>query len=103
MTTQPTQPNALEMVPIGVVRGGRVEPIDDDWGGMLSEVVLDDRFPTDALDGLDEFSHVEVVYVFDQVDEAKITVGARHPRGGPTGRGSESLPSERRAGRTESA
>lgn len=48
---------------------------------MLSEIVLDDRFPTDALDGLDEFSHVEVVYVFDQVDEAKITVGARHPRG----------------------
>jgi tRNA-Thr(GGU) m(6)t(6)A37 methyltransferase TsaA len=69
------------MVPIGVVRGGRVEPIDDDWGGVLSEVVLDDRFPTDALDGLDEFSHVEVVYVFDQVDEAKITLGARHPRG----------------------
>jgi tRNA (adenine37-N6)-methyltransferase len=81
VTTQPTQPNALEMVPIGVVRGGRVEPIDDDWGGLLSEIVLDDRFPTDALDGLDEFSHVEVVYIFDQVDEAKITVGARHPRG----------------------
>jgi len=81
VTTQPIQPKALEMVPIGVVRGGRVEPIDDDWGDMLSEVVLDDRFPTDALDGLDEFSHVEVVYVFDQVDEAKITVGARHPRG----------------------
>ena len=81
MTTQPTQPNTFEMVPIGVVRGGRVEPIDDDWGGMLSEIVLDDRFPTDALDGLDEFSHVEVVYIFDQVDEAKITVGARHPRG----------------------
>jgi tRNA (adenine37-N6)-methyltransferase len=81
VTTQPTQPNALEMVPIGVVRGGRVEPIDDDWGGMLSEIVLDDRFPTDALDGLDEFSHVEVVYIFDRVDEAKITVGARHPRG----------------------
>jgi tRNA-Thr(GGU) m(6)t(6)A37 methyltransferase TsaA len=69
------------MVPIGIVRGGRVEPIDDDWGGILSEIVLDDRFPTDALDGLDEFSHVEVVYVFDHVDEAKITVGARHPRG----------------------
>jgi tRNA-Thr(GGU) m(6)t(6)A37 methyltransferase TsaA len=69
------------MVPIGIVRGGRVEPIDDDWGSMLSEIVLDDRFPADALDGLDEFSHLDVVYVFDQVDEAKITVGARHPRG----------------------
>jgi tRNA-Thr(GGU) m(6)t(6)A37 methyltransferase TsaA len=69
------------MVPIGVVRGGRVEPIDDDWGDVHSEIVLDDRFPPDALDGLDQFSHVDVVYVFDQVDETKITVGARHPRG----------------------
>jgi tRNA (adenine37-N6)-methyltransferase len=81
MTTQPTRPNAIEMVPIGVVRGGRAEPVDDDWGDMLCEIVLDDRFPADALDGLDEFSHVDVVYVFDQVDEASITVGARHPRG----------------------
>jgi tRNA (adenine37-N6)-methyltransferase len=71
------------MVPIGIVRGGRAEPIDDDWGGVLSEIVLDDRFPTDALDGLDAFSHVEVVYVFDRVDGATITVGARHPRGRP--------------------
>jgi hypothetical protein len=28
MTTQPTQPNALEMVPIGVVRGGRVSDLE---------------------------------------------------------------------------
>lgn len=27
MTMQPTPPSALEMVPIGVVRGGRAEPI----------------------------------------------------------------------------
>ena len=81
MTTQQTQPHVFEMVPIGVVRGGSAEPIDDDWGGTLSDIVLHDRFPTDALDGLDEFSHVEVVYVFDQVDEAEIAVGARHPRG----------------------
>ena len=80
MTTS-THTNTLAMVPIGAVRGGRVEPIDDDWGDVLSEVVLHDRFPADALDGLAAFSHVEVVYVFDQVDEAKVTVGARHPRG----------------------
>ncbi|MEP6295869.1 MAG: tRNA (N6-threonylcarbamoyladenosine(37)-N6)-methyltransferase TrmO, partial [Ilumatobacter sp.] len=81
MTPQARQPNAIEMVPIGVVRGGRSEPIDDDWGDVLSEIVLDDRFATDAFDGLDEFSHLDVVYVFDQVDESQITVGARHPRG----------------------
>lgn len=72
---------AFEVVPIAAVRGGRVEPIDDDWGVVVSEIVLDERFPPDALDGLDTFSHVEVVYLFDQVDEGTITVGARHPRG----------------------
>ena len=76
-----TQPGAIAMIPIGAVRGGRVDPIDDDWGGVVSEIVLDDRFPADALDGLDAFSHLDVVYVFDQVDEATVTVGARHPRG----------------------
>jgi len=81
MTTPPTQPDAVAMAPIGVVRGGRADPIDDDWGDVLSDIVLDDRFPADALDGLDTFSHVDVVYMFDQVDEARVTVGARHPRG----------------------
>jgi tRNA-Thr(GGU) m(6)t(6)A37 methyltransferase TsaA len=81
MTTPLTPPDAVAMVPIGVVRGERVDPIDDDWGDVVSEIVLDDRFPADALDGLDAFSHVDVVYVFDQVDEAEVTVGARHPRG----------------------
>lgn len=80
MATQTTRPNSIEMVPIGVVRGGRAEPIDDDWGDTLSEIVLDARFATDAFYGLEEFSHLDVVYVFDQVDEATITVGARHPR-----------------------
>jgi tRNA-Thr(GGU) m(6)t(6)A37 methyltransferase TsaA len=69
------------VVPIGFVHGGRTEVIDDQWGDVVADIVLDDRFPTDALDGLVEFSHLDVVYVFDQVDEATITVGARHPRG----------------------
>lgn len=75
------QPGPVTMVPIGVVRGGRADPIDDHWGDVAAEIVLDDRFPADALDGLDEFSHLDVVYVFHQVDETTITVGARHPRG----------------------
>jgi tRNA-Thr(GGU) m(6)t(6)A37 methyltransferase TsaA len=80
--TEPTTPtDALGIVPIGFVRGGRAEPIDDDWGEMTSRIVLDDRWPADALAGLEAFSHLDVVYVFDRVDDATITVGARHPRG----------------------
>jgi tRNA-Thr(GGU) m(6)t(6)A37 methyltransferase TsaA len=67
--------------PIGVVSGGRTEPIDDDWGGIETTIVLDDRFPTDALAGLDDFSHVEIVFVFDRVDDTDVVGGARHPRG----------------------
>lgn len=81
MTEHPTPAHAFGIVPIGIVRGGRAEPIDDDWGAMTSQIVLDERWPVDALAGLEEFSHLGVVYVFDRVDEATITVGARHPRG----------------------
>lgn len=81
MTERPTPPEVFELVPIGTVRGGRSEPIDDDWGDVVCRIVLDERWPADALAGLADFSHLDVVYVFDRVDEGKITVGARHPRG----------------------
>ncbi len=34
-----------------------------------------------ATQGLEAFSHIEVVYVFDRVDPAAVCTGARHPRG----------------------
>jgi len=70
------------MIPIGRVHGGRAEPIDDDWGKSRAVVALDPlRFDDTALLGLEAFSHVEIVYVFDKVGEAEIVSGARHPRG----------------------
>jgi tRNA (adenine37-N6)-methyltransferase len=70
------------MTAIGHVRGGRVEATDDDWGAVEARIELDaDRFTADVVAGLDDFSHVDVVYVFDQVDEGRINLGARHPRG----------------------
>jgi tRNA-Thr(GGU) m(6)t(6)A37 methyltransferase TsaA len=71
----------IEVEPIGVVVGGRKEPVDDDWGGVEATITLDDRFDADALQGLDQFSHIEVVYFFHQVAPEKITADARHPRG----------------------
>ena len=35
----------------------------------------------DATAGLDDFSHIEVVFVFDRVAADEITRGARRPRG----------------------
>lgn len=69
------------MTPVGRVVGGRTEVVDDDWGDVQAVIRLDDRFPTDAVAGLDAFSHLEVVFVFDRVDESRIETGARRPRG----------------------
>jgi tRNA (adenine37-N6)-methyltransferase len=70
------------MTAIGHVRGGRVEATDDDWGAVEATIELDgERFTADVVAGLGDFSHVDVVYVFDQVDEGRINLGARHPRG----------------------
>ncbi|HEY4089006.1 MAG TPA: hypothetical protein VGM43_23920 [Bryobacteraceae bacterium] len=71
-----------EVTPIGHVASPVKEAVDDVWGGVVSRIDLDpSRFPSACLDGLDGFSHVEVVFVFDRVDEAKVTTGARHPHG----------------------
>jgi tRNA-Thr(GGU) m(6)t(6)A37 methyltransferase TsaA len=67
--------------PIAQVVGGRTEPIDDDWGDVEASIVLDDRFSEDAIAGLDDFSHVDVIFFFHQVGDDKIQEGARRPRG----------------------
>jgi tRNA-Thr(GGU) m(6)t(6)A37 methyltransferase TsaA len=67
---------------IGQVRCERAEAIDDDWGEIESTIELDaGRFEADVLAGLEDFSHVEIVFCFDRVDESKLNLGSRHPRG----------------------
>lgn len=62
---------------IGIVRGGRAIPEDDDWGASRARIELDPaRFTSDALTGLDAFSHAEIVFVFDRVDSGDVTCDA---------------------------
>ena len=78
----PLEMTPIGVVPIGLVRGGRDVPEDDDWGQSRAWIDLDPaRFDAEALLGLDAFSHVEVIYVFDRVSDDQIVTGARHPRG----------------------
>ena len=70
------------LTPIGTVASPRTEPLDDDWDAVTSTITLDAmRFDAASLQGLDAFSHVEVVYLFDRVDPAAVQTGVRHPRG----------------------
>lgn len=74
---------AIRMEPIGRIHDGRKETEDDDWGGSEARIVLSEQFGPEALQGIEEFSHAEVIFFFDQVDPAKIVTGARHPRNNP--------------------
>jgi tRNA (adenine37-N6)-methyltransferase len=74
--------DSIQMQPVGVVRAGRTEPVDDDWGASEATIVLDAlRFSPDVVVGLDAFSHLDVVYVFHLVEPEDVNLGARHPRG----------------------
>lgn len=67
--------------PIGHVRSTRREAIDDNWDAEQATIMLADGYGEDSLAGLDGFSHVEVLFLFDQVPAERIETGARHPRG----------------------
>lgn len=75
---------AIEMHPIGVVRSDRDAAIDDDWDATTARIELDPTVvDVAATAGLETFSHIEVVFLFDRVDPNGVCRGARRPRGNP--------------------
>lgn len=65
---------------IGFVEANRMQAEDDYWGGEESCITLTEHYAPEALQGVTDFSHVEVLFLFHKVDPAKIVEGARHPR-----------------------
>jgi len=75
---------SVDLLPVGRVVGGRDAAYDDAWGEVRATIHLDgDRFGPEASAGLSEFSHIEVVFVFDRADPDATESGSRHPRGRP--------------------
>ena len=66
--------------PIAIVRNDRKVIEDDNWGKSISVIELLDPLTEEALDGIEEFSHLEVIFIFDRVAEERIESGSRHPR-----------------------
>lgn len=71
----------ITVEPIGHVRSGRRALADDDWDSVPARIELCAGLPLESLDGIEDFSHAEIVYHFDRVKESSIERGARHPRG----------------------
>jgi tRNA-Thr(GGU) m(6)t(6)A37 methyltransferase TsaA len=68
---------------IGVVRCGREDVRDDFWGDTVAEIELSPELPEDALQGLESFSHAEILFLFDRVSPESVVNGARRPRNNP--------------------
>jgi tRNA-Thr(GGU) m(6)t(6)A37 methyltransferase TsaA len=71
----------ISLEPIGHVKSPREDLSDDDWGAVRARIELTSDFAPACLDGIEEFSHAEILFCFDRVDPAKVNRGARHPRG----------------------
>jgi tRNA-Thr(GGU) m(6)t(6)A37 methyltransferase TsaA len=66
-TPVPREPVMLR--PIGVVRNGVRTPRTESWPSVRSDIIVRDEL-TDALDGIDGYSHIIVVFAFDRVPES---------------------------------
>jgi len=72
----------ITLKPIGVVRSevkGKPPTRDDWWVETVSEIVVDSSL-TEALDGLEGFSHIIVLSWMHKVAEGKVLLRV-HPRG----------------------
>ncbi|NHQ84989.1 SAM-dependent methyltransferase [Iodobacter sp. HSC-16F04] len=65
---------------VGIVEAVRPHAEDDFWGGEESCISLFEPFTAEALQGLADFSHIEVLFLFHEVEPSRIVFGARHPR-----------------------
>lgn len=71
----------ITLTPIGFVATERKDVRDDYWGGTETRITLSETIGADALKGLEDFSHVEILFFMNQVEVGKIVTGSRHPRG----------------------
>ena len=69
--------------PIGVVSSPRRTLEDDAWGAVRATITLLAPLGEQSVTGLEEFSHVEVVFLFDRVAPDAVCTGVRRPRGNP--------------------
>ena len=72
----------IKLRPVATVKNSRTTPTDDFWGEVISEIELCDHIPAEAFEGISDFSHLEIIYFFDEADNREIVFSGR-PRGNP--------------------
>jgi tRNA (adenine37-N6)-methyltransferase len=73
----------ITLAPIGTVRSSRTDLSDDRWDEVTAQIELADDLDPDALVGLEDFSHAEILFQFDRIPETGVERCRRRPRGNP--------------------
>ena len=70
----------MNFEPIGIVKSAATEPVDQNWGDLVSEIHLTEPL-TPGLRGLEQFSHLIVLFCMHQATFDPATDLVRRPRG----------------------
>lgn len=66
--------------PVATVSNSRKTIKDDLWGEVISTIELSENLHEESLKGIEDFSHLEIIFYFDQVSDDQIQYEERHPR-----------------------
>ena len=72
--------DSLTLHPIGIIHNSVTEPVDENWSKVVSEIHLEAEF-AEGLKGLEDWSHVIVIYVMHQANFDPQMDLVRRPRG----------------------
>ncbi|PFE03150.1 tRNA (N6-threonylcarbamoyladenosine(37)-N6)-methyltransferase TrmO [Bacillus cereus] len=70
----------FSLQPIAFVHNERKMIMDDEWGDVQSLITLTDAYAEESIQGIESFSHIEVIFYFHKVKDEQIQYSARHPR-----------------------
>lgn len=73
----------LALTVVAHVVGGHTAPADDYQGGVESIIRLSPKYSLETLRGIEDFSHLTVVWHFHRASPDDVALHARSPRGNP--------------------
>jgi len=72
----------ITLEPIGIVRNGITQHLTRGWEEVVSEIIVEERW-SEALEGIEDFSHIIVLFWMHQLPREGRRVTKTHPRGRP--------------------
>lgn len=70
----------IKLTPIGIVKNNVTESKREEWQKVISEIIINDNL-TEALSGIEEFSHLIILYWMHKLAPSEYTVTRVHPKG----------------------